>query len=68
MKEINPMNMKGLTKEKVISNVNIIIKLSYLFMGYIEFSNYIENIKSVKGNFIKTISPRLYFFIFLKLF
>jgi len=51
LKEINPMNMKGLTKEKVISNVNSIIKLSYLFMGYIEFSNYIENIKSVKGIF-----------------
>lgn len=31
LKEINPMNMKGLSKEKVISQIQAIIKHSYLF-------------------------------------
>jgi|LauGreDrversion2_2_1035103.scaffolds.fasta_scaffold00238_4 hypothetical protein len=51
LKEINPMNMKGLTKEKVISQVKGIINASYLFLGYIEFANYIEKVKEVKGAF-----------------
>ena len=46
IKEINPMNMKGLTKEKIVNQVKKIIRQNYLFMGYIEFSNYIEKIKS----------------------
>ena len=41
LNEINPMHMKGLTKEKVITQVNRIINSSYLFLGYIEFANYI---------------------------
>ena len=41
LKEINPMNMKGLSKEKVIKQINSIIQNSYLFIGYIEFANYI---------------------------
>jgi len=41
LKEINPMNMKGLSKEKVIKQINSIIQNSYLFLGYIEFANYI---------------------------
>lgn len=49
LKEINPMNMKGLTKEKVVSQVKNIINSSYLFLGYIEFANYIEKTKEVKG-------------------
>jgi len=51
LKEINPMNMKGLTKEKVVSQVKNIISASYLFLGYIEFANYIEKIKEVKGSY-----------------
>jgi len=51
LKEINPMNMKGLTKEKVVSQVKNIINASYLFLGYIEFANYIEKIKEVKGSY-----------------
>jgi hypothetical protein len=46
IKEINPMNMKGLTKEKIVLQVKRIIKQSYVFMGYIEFSNYITSIKN----------------------
>jgi hypothetical protein len=49
LKEINPMNMKGLTKERVVSQVKNIINASYLFLGYIEFANYIEKTKEVKG-------------------
>ena len=44
IKEINPMNMKGLTKEKVIQQINRIINQSYLFLGYTEFANYINRI------------------------
>jgi hypothetical protein len=51
LKEINPMNMKGLTKEKVVSQVKNIINSSYLFLGYIEFANYIEKVKEVKGSY-----------------
>ena len=39
LKEINPMNMKGLTKEKVIYQIKKIIKESYLFMGHQQFAN-----------------------------
>ena len=42
IKEINPMNMEGLSKEKVISQIKRIINSYYLFMGYTEFSNYIS--------------------------
>ena len=44
LKEINPMYMKGLEKRKVIRQIERIIRTSYLFMGYTEFSNYITNI------------------------
>jgi hypothetical protein len=47
LKEINPMNMKGLSKEKVIKQIKRIINNSYLFLGYIEFANYIQNISKV---------------------
>lgn len=45
LKEINPMNMKGLTKDKVVLQVKRVIRENYVFMGYIEFSNYITRIK-----------------------
>jgi hypothetical protein len=41
LKEINPMNMKGLTREKVISQIKTIINTYYIFLGYIQFANYI---------------------------
>ena len=46
LKEINPMNMKGLPREKVILQIKRIINNSYLFLGYTEFANYIQ--KSTK--------------------
>lgn len=42
LKEINPINMKGLSKERVASQIKKIISNSYLFMGYTEFGNFIS--------------------------
>jgi hypothetical protein len=40
IKEINPMNMKGLTRDKVIKQIRRLISSHYLFFGYNEFANY----------------------------
>ena len=44
IKEINPMNMKGLTLDKVKRQIKRIISQSYHFQGYGEFSNYINRV------------------------
>ena len=44
LKEINPMNIKNLSRELVIREVKKIIKSAYNFIGYTEFSNLIEKI------------------------
>lgn len=44
LKEINPMNLKGLTREHIIQQIQFLILQHYSFMGYIEFANYIANI------------------------
>ena len=41
LKEINPMNMKGIPRDKVISQIKGLINNSYLFLGYGQFANYI---------------------------
>jgi hypothetical protein len=41
LKEINPMSMKGIPREKVISQIKALINNSYLFLGYGQFANYI---------------------------
>ena len=41
LKEINPMNMKGIPREKVVSQIKALINSSYLFLGYGQFANYI---------------------------
>ena len=41
IKEINPMNMKGIPRDKVISQIKSLINSSYLFLGYGQFANYI---------------------------
>lgn len=49
LKEINPMNMGGIPKEKLVSQIKTLINSYYLFLGYVEFSNYItktENLDS----------------------
>lgn len=42
LQEINPNDVKGLERSKVINNIKNIIKKYYNFMGYIEFSRYIQ--------------------------
>ena len=41
LQEINPANLKGLSKEKIISQINSIINNFYVFMGYGQLANYI---------------------------
>tara|TARA_R110002072_G_scaffold5205_5_gene34453 strand:+ start:36 stop:4028 length:3993 start_codon:yes stop_codon:yes gene_type:complete len=41
LKEINSISNKNITKEQVIKHIRNVINNSYLFMGYIEFANYI---------------------------
>ena len=51
LKEINPMSLKNLSRERIIQEVKRIIKTYYTFLGYVEFSNLIEKIRlSVKGS------------------
>ena len=38
IKEINPMNMRGLSRNKVVRQIKKLIKQSYTFKGYTEFS------------------------------
>ena len=42
LKEINPTNLTGIPRERILSEVNTIINKHYLFMGYIELANYIK--------------------------
>ena len=48
LKEINPTNMKGMPKEKIISQIKTIINTNYIFLGYGQFANYI--IKTMNYN------------------
>lgn len=57
LKEINPMNMKGMDEEKVIKEVKKIIRRSYLFLGYDQFATLIEKTSNV-GEDIEDISER----------
>jgi len=41
LKEINPTNMKGMSREKVISLIKNLINTYYIFLGYVQFANYI---------------------------
>jgi hypothetical protein len=64
LKEINPMNMKGITKEKVISQIKNIINTYYIFLGYGQFANYIIRTmnyteEEINLNKTKTINKRI---------
>ena len=41
LSEINPVNLKGLSRERIIKQVDRIINNYYVFMGYGEFANFI---------------------------
>ena len=53
IKEINPMSMKGLSKNKVKQQIDKIIRQSYEFMGYTEFANKKINIQVISTSEIK---------------
>tara|TARA_B110000858_G_scaffold91315_1_gene105511 strand:- start:9797 stop:13303 length:3507 start_codon:yes stop_codon:yes gene_type:complete len=44
IEEVNPMFTKNISRDKVIKQINKVIKNWYQFMGYLEFSNYITSI------------------------
>lgn len=50
LKEINPMNMKGLPREKIIRQIKRIINNSYIFLGYVEFANYITSVSQIDSD------------------
>ena len=54
LKEINPTGMTGLSKEKVIALVKILINSYYIFQGYTQFSNDIYKKAGAKGDSIET--------------
>jgi superfamily II DNA or RNA helicase len=57
LKEINPMNMKGMDEDKVIKEVKKIIRRSYQFLGYDQFATLIEKTSNV-GEDIEDVSER----------
>ena len=52
LKEINPMNMKGMEEEKVVSEIKKIIRRSYHFLGYDQFANLIEKTSTVSDDVV----------------
>jgi superfamily II DNA or RNA helicase len=52
LKEINPMNMKGMEEEKVVSEIKKIIRRSYRFLGYDQFANLIEKTSTVSEEIV----------------
>ena len=44
IKEINPMNMRGLSKQQIIKQIKNIINTYYAFFGPDKFANYVERI------------------------
>ena len=53
LKEVNPLNQKGIPKSKIISMIKTIINNSYVFMGYGEFANSIEKHSDLQSMLIK---------------
>lgn len=49
--EINPINLKGLSREKIVRQVERIIRSYYLFMGYGEFANFITKRSNVPDEY-----------------
>jgi hypothetical protein len=50
LKEINPMNMKGMEQDKVVSEIKKIIRSSYRFLGYDQFANLIEKTSKISDD------------------
>ena len=58
LNEVNPMNMQGLEKKRIVKQIKQIIRQYYSFMGYTTFSNTIENIR-IKYKHIKNKQQRI---------
>ena len=58
LKEINPMNMKGMSKEKVVSQVKNLINTYYIFLGYVQFANYIIKTMNYNEEIVKQGAKR----------
>lgn len=50
IEEINPTNLKGLKREQVITQIKSLIRSYYVFMGYIEFANYVDKLMGDSTN------------------
>lgn len=50
IKEINPTNLKGVPRDRVISQIKSIINQYYVFMGYTELANYVAKKTAVPLN------------------
>lgn len=58
LQEVNPMNMKGLSKEAIEKQIDKLINQSYIFMGYQQFGNYIEKLIAKATSSVDPDSPR----------
>ena len=58
IKEINPTNIKGITKEKITTLINSLINKYYSFVGYTELSHYIQNKTNIPENGTYTAEQR----------
>ena len=59
LKEVNPTNIKGIPREKIINQVRSIINSFYIFLGYGQFANYIINISTIPDGTYKTESDKM---------
>jgi len=57
IKEINPMSMKGMPKEKIINQIKSIINNYYIFLGYGQFANYIIKTMNYDEEIERTKQP-----------
>jgi hypothetical protein len=62
LKEINPTNIKGISKDSIISQVKQLINSYYLFLGYGQFANYIikiTNTTNIEDENNVNLSPKI---------
>jgi hypothetical protein len=57
LKEINPFNTKGLTRNNIITKIKYLINNYYKFMGYFEFANYINKYSEIEEDVLKNKTP-----------
>jgi hypothetical protein len=59
LKEVNPTNIKGIPREKIINQVRSIINSFYIFLGYGQFANYIINISNIPDGTYKNENEKM---------